>query len=71
MEPTKTQFTKKVQAGNGKSVTLPRAYTGQDFLNEWNEENIQEVDELKLREEEIKNTPQPAETEEVKGEIKP
>ena len=54
MEPTKTLFTKTIQAGD-KPVTLPRAYTGKDFLNEWNQENIQEVDELKLREEDMKD----------------
>lgn len=70
MEPTKTKFTKTIEAG-GKQVTLPRAYSGQDFLNEWNDENIQEVDELKLREEEMRNKPQASETEEVKSENKP
>ncbi|KAK2737701.1 hypothetical protein FQN57_007449 [Myotisia sp. PD_48] len=66
MEPTRTMFTKTVVYGDRERVQ-PRAYTGSDFLKEWNEENEPEVEELKMQEEELASKSQ----ESVKPELQP
>ncbi|KAF3482961.1 IQ and HECT domain-containing protein [Arthroderma uncinatum] len=66
MEPTRTLYTKTIDHGD-KEATYPRGYTGKDFLKEWTEENDAEVDELRLRQEEI-NAEEPTETQTTKSE---
>ncbi|WEW58365.1 60S ribosomal protein L27, mitochondrial [Emydomyces testavorans] len=53
MEPTRSMFTKTVLAKDGREVVVQKAYDGKDFLQEWVEENDEEVTELKRREEEL------------------
>ncbi|EEQ30643.1 60S ribosomal protein L27, mitochondrial [Microsporum canis] len=67
MEPTRTLYTKTIDHGD-KEATYPRGYTGKDFLKEWSEENEAEVDELRLRQEEIDANQQPTETQTTKNE---
>lgn len=67
MEPTRTLYTKTIDHGD-KEATYPRGYTGKDFLKEWSEENEAEVDELRLRQEEIDANQQPTEAQTTKNE---
>ncbi|KAI1934136.1 60S ribosomal protein L27, mitochondrial [Ophidiomyces ophidiicola] len=60
MEPTRNAFTKVLQAKSGREVVVPRAYTGKDFLQEWVEENDEEVVELRRREEELGEQSEPS-----------